>query len=218
MLFGHNSNVTVGDKIYHVQTEDRGTTRALLDTTVYCGGRVVHRRTSTYFELVPLDASREEKLKVRLNTQHQGIVDELQRGTLQLSSSPATQEAPATSRAKPVASSAAAATNAPKSIALELVNAREWLSGKRATLHVAVRDAASGAGISGARVSAHIDGAAEPGEFSTATGTQGQARLAFDMPTLAGSEAALVIEASHGPVHGQLRFQLRTKPKVPTAR
>src|SRR5205823_58715 len=156
-----------------------------------------------------------EKLRARLDTQHQVVVEELQRGTLRLSSPAASApQTPATLRAKPVASSVTPSIT--KSIALELVNAREWLSGKRATLHVAVRDAATGAGISGARVSAHIDGAAEPGEFSTATGTQGQARLAFDMPGLAGSEAALVIEASHGQVHGQLRFQLRTKRKVPT--
>src|SRR5256885_10425337 len=134
MLFGHNSNVTVGDKVYHVQTEDRGTTRALLDTTVYCAGRVVHRRTSTYFELVPLDANREEKLRARLDTQHQAVVEELQRGTLKLSSAPASApQTPATLRAKPVASSVTPSIT--KSIALELVNAREWLSGKRATLH-----------------------------------------------------------------------------------
>jgi len=35
MLFGHNTNVNVGDTTYHVQTEDRGATNALIDTTVY---------------------------------------------------------------------------------------------------------------------------------------------------------------------------------------
>jgi hypothetical protein len=29
MLFGHNTNVTVGDVTYHVQTEDRGSSHAL---------------------------------------------------------------------------------------------------------------------------------------------------------------------------------------------
>jgi hypothetical protein len=35
MLFGHNTNVTVSGTAYHVQTEDRGISHALIDTTVY---------------------------------------------------------------------------------------------------------------------------------------------------------------------------------------
>jgi septum formation protein len=34
---------------------------------------------------------------------------------------------------------------------------------------------------------------------------------------LAGDDAALVIEAKAGESHGQLRFQLRAKPKAPAA-
>ena len=209
MLFGHNTNVTVGDKLYHIQTEDRGVTRAVLDTTVYCAGQVVHRRTSNYFDLVPLNAAREEKLTARLNAQHHAVLEELRGGTLQFSTGSARKSAGVS---KTVAKPAPSTT-----LAIELVNARDWLSGRRATLQLAVKDGSTGAGVSGARVSARIDGAAEPGEFSTATGTQGQARLAFDMPRLGGPDAALVIEARHGEARGQLRFQLRTKPKVPAA-
>jgi hypothetical protein len=209
MLFGHNTNVTVGDKLYHIQTEDRGVTRAVLDTTVYCAGQVVHRRTSNYFDLVPLNAAREEKLTARLNAQHHAVLEELRGGTLQFSTGSARKSAGVSkTAAKPAPST---------TLAIELVNSRDWLSGRRATLQLAVKDGATGAGVSGARVSARIDGAAEPGEFSTATGTQGQARLAFDMPRLGGPDAALVIEARHGEARGQLRFQLRTKPKVPAA-
>jgi hypothetical protein len=35
------------------------------------------------------------------------------------------------------------------------------------------------------------------------------------MPRLAHEDAALVIEAVSGDAHGQLRFQLRAKPKAP---
>ena len=209
MLFGHNTNVTVGDKLYHIQTEDRGVTRAVIDTTVYCAGQVVHRRTSNYFDLVPLNNAREEKLTARLNAQHHAVLAELRGGTLQFSTSSGAKSAPSS---KPATKSVKSTT-----LAIELVNARDWLSGRRATLQLAVKDGSTGAGVSGARVSARIDGAAEPGEFSTATGTQGQARLAFDMPRLGGPDAALVIEARHGEARGQLRFQLRTKPKVPAA-
>ena len=66
MVFGHNTNVTLGTIIYHVQTEDRGISHALIDTTVYYRGRVLHRRTNSYFDLLPLDGDREQALKLRL--------------------------------------------------------------------------------------------------------------------------------------------------------
>lgn len=217
MLFGHNTNVVLDDRIYHVQTEDRGTRHALIDTMVYCEGRVLHRRTNSYADLLPMDARDEEKLRLRVSGQHQEVLEELRAGTLELSGGSAPRKSPTAVAGKSAAKSVAAPAAPPAAIALELTNAKSWLSGRRATLQVTVRDKNTGAGISGAHVTARVDGASEAAEFSTATGTQGQARLAFDMPRLGGGEAALVIEASRGQARGELRFQLRAKPKVPAA-
>ena len=41
MSMGFNSNVEVGDAVYHVQTEDRGLQHPFVDTVVLSGGRVV---------------------------------------------------------------------------------------------------------------------------------------------------------------------------------
>jgi hypothetical protein len=71
--------------------------------------------------------------------------------------------------------------------------------------------------VPGALVTARIDGAADITEFSTETGQDGQARLEFDMPRLAGAEPALVIDATQADSKGQLRFQLRARPRVSTA-
>jgi hypothetical protein len=201
MLFGHNSNVKVGETLYHVQTEDRGASHAVIDTMVYHNGRVLHRRANGYADLLPLDAVREQTLKERVSTQHHAVLDDLRSGALKLGQ-PSTPPA------------AQAATDA---LALELLNAKSWLSGKRATLQVLVFRKGDGAAVSGARVTARIDGAAEPSQYSTATGTDGKAQLAFDMPRLAGAECALVIEGYNGKSQARLHFQLRAKPKIPTA-
>src|SRR5258708_21337472 len=84
MLFGHNTNVQAGDTTYHVQTEDRGTATALIDTTVYFRGRVLHRRTNNYFDLLPLNPDSERALKQRLDEQHRAVVEELRTGALHL--------------------------------------------------------------------------------------------------------------------------------------
>jgi cytidylate kinase len=67
MVFGHNSNVKVGMHTFHVQTEDRGVNHALIDTTVYYRGRVLHRRTNNYFDLLPMNEDREEALRLRVD-------------------------------------------------------------------------------------------------------------------------------------------------------
>jgi hypothetical protein len=216
MVFGHNSNVKIGETTYHVQTEDRGTSHAVIDTMVYQSGRVLHRRASSYADLLPIDPAREQALKERVSTQHQAVLDELRSGALKFAQQTASAAKPsADGKPKP---SAPPADGASDSLALELLNAKSWLSGKRATLQVLLFQKQDGAAVSGARVAARIEGAAEPSQFSTATGLDGKAQLAFDMPRLAGAECALVIEANHGKAQASLRFQLRAKPKVPAAR
>jgi len=208
MLFGHNSNVKAGDTTYHVQTEDRGASNALIDTTVYFRGRVLHRRTNNYFDLLPLNPDHEQALKVRLDEQHRAVVEEIRRGALHLALPQDDKSASQTPAALPAQAS--------QVLLLELINAKTWLSGKRALLQVAVRNQTNRA-VEGAQVTVRVDGAAEISEYSAEAGPFGNAQFEFDMPRLTGAEPALVIEASHGIARGHLRFQLRTKPRVPSA-
>lgn len=208
MLFGHNTNVKVGDTTYHIQTEDRGTANALIDSTVYFRGRVLHRRTNNYFDLLPLDPDREQALKLRLDEQHRAIIEEVRTGKLQLAL-PREEKSPASAVAPDAAS-------APRVLHLELLNAKTWLTGKHAMLQIAVRDQSNKA-VEGADVTARVDGAATPSELSTVSGPFGHAQFEFDMPRLAGAEPALVIEASKANAKGHLRFQLRARPRVPSA-
>ncbi|MGB2620846.1 MAG: hypothetical protein WAN25_00745, partial [Candidatus Acidiferrum sp.] len=152
MLFGHNSDVKVGEFVYHVQTEDRGTANALIDTTVYCRGRVLHRRTHNYFDLLPLDPVREESLKTRIDEQHRSVADEIRTGALHLAPPPLLVQEGAAKK-NPGSAPHAHTPPAPQ-LALELVNAKTWLAGKRANLHVAVRHGQNGAGVAGALVTA----------------------------------------------------------------
>jgi len=207
MLLGHNSNVTVAGTTFHVQTEENGPVHALIDTTVYFRGHVLHRRTNNYFDLLPLDPERERALKLRVDEQHRRIVEEIRSGWLKLPI-PADGKA-AAPKGAPDPSSAS------NPLQLELLNAKSWLTGKRALLQVAVRDHANH-GVAGATVIAKVEGAAQPAEFSAHTNSSGHAQFEFDMPRLSGTDAALVIEASNGSAQAHLRFQLRAKPRVPS--
>jgi hypothetical protein len=211
MLFGHNTNVTVDGRVVHVQTEDRGITRALIDTTVHHGGRVLHRRSQSYSDLLPLDADREQALKLRLDDQHATVVDELRSGALHV----VLPARPVPIVAKPPAKSEPVALAPAKAISVELLNPRTWLTGKHATLYLVVRLKDGGVPANGARVTARIEGAAEPSEVSTVTHADGHAQIQFEMPRLVGEDPALVLEAVFADARAHSRFQLRAKPKVP---
>jgi hypothetical protein len=215
MIFGHNTNVNLGQTTYHVQTEDAGTTSALIDTTVYCRGRVLHRRTNNYHDLLPLNSDREAALKLRLDEQHRQVLEEIRSGALYL---------PPPAPSSPVSATADKSANGPaheKNIAppaarlfLALLNSKTWLAGKRATLHLRVTDRA-GNPVNVAKVTATVVGAHKPGNFSAESDARGEAHLAFDMPRLHDANAAIIIEAAHGSAKGHLRFQLRAKQRVP---
>ena len=223
MLFGHNTNVTVDGVVIHVQTEVRGINSAVIDTTVYLRGRVLHRRTSKYHDLLPLDPDREQALKLRLDDQHGTVVAELRSGklTVQIPAAPAPVVPTAGAHVAPAAetplAAAAEIASSEKTLSVDLLNPRTWLTGKQATLYLIIRDKSAGALVGGAQVTARIDGVADKTEVSTVSGADGNAHLQFDMPRLSGEEIALVIQAVSGEARGQLRFQLKTKPRVPAA-
>jgi hypothetical protein len=224
MVFGHNTNIKMGTVTFHVQTEDRGEYHGLIDTTVYHQGRVLHRRTNNYFDLVPLDEDREQALKLRLDEQHRAVLEEIRSNKLQLAIPQAASPAavaprpivPAVDVVVPESSAPPdpVAVAPPRKLSLELVNAKSWLAGKHATLQISAREE-NGDPVHGAQVTVAMDGSAEPFARSGETGLYGQVTIEFDMPRIIGSEAAIVINASEGLGSGHLRFALRAKLRVP---
>jgi hypothetical protein len=224
MVFGHNTNIKMGTVTFHVQTEDRGEYHGLIDTTVYHQGRVLHRRTNNYFDLVPLDEDREQALKLRLDEQHRAVLEEIRSNKLQLAIPQAPQPVavepkqivPAVDAVVPEGSAVPVpvAVAMPRKLSLELVNAKGWLAGKHATLQISVREE-NGDPVHGAEVAVEVDGSAEPFAQSGETGLYGQVKVEFDMPRITAGEAAIVINATEGLGRGHLRFALRAKPRVP---
>lgn len=227
MVFGHNSNAKVGNATFHVQTEDRGESHALIDTTVYYQGRVLHRRTNNYFDLLPLNEDRQQALKLRVDEQHLTVMEEIHSGVLQLAVPQASALPSVPLSADPGSSpqeiiDISSLTDAspeiplaPRKLLIELTNSKSWLSGKHATLHLAIKED-TGDPVSGAKIDVQVEGAAEHSAFTAETGVDGLSQVEFDMPRITASEAAIVIRAEQSLGHGQLRFALRAKPRVPS--
>ena len=209
MIFGHNTNVSVGAHKYHVQTEDAGASSALIDTTVYAGGRVLHRRTNNYLDLLPLNADSEKALKLRLDEQHRQVLEEIRTGVLHLPEpTPPAPLAPT----KPVSSQAAVKNAASGGISIHRIAQPKNLA-RREARHFAIachrRTRPSGRRRKNHRIRIRCRRTRHFFRESTATG---EAHVAFDMPRLSDPNAALLIEATRGAAKAQLRFQLRRPP------
>jgi len=213
MIFGHNTNLKIGDATFHVQTEDRGETHALVDTVVYYRGRVLHRRTNAYFDLLPLNEDRLQALRLRLEDQHRTVIEDIKSGGLQLAIPPEMLKEAEQKAAGPTAQANTAGAPDAGTLSLELTNANSWLTGRQAKLQVTVREG-SGAAVSGAQLRVEIEGSEKGEAIQAQTGPEGQAQIEFEMPRITGSPAALVIHAVNHAAKGQLRFALRTKPRV----
>jgi len=196
MNLGFNSNVPLHDTVYHVQTEEHGAGHPYIDTVVLCQGQVLHRRSTSFQDLLaggPLD---QEALRARVERQHREILQALREGSLHLE---------------------AAAHAKPGAIEVKLRNPHSWLAGGRASLELEVCSPGDGGRVAGAHVMVTIEGAAgRPEKFLAQTGEQGLALLQFPLPEIAHPEAAaLVIHARTPHGHSQLRYRL--KPSAPAS-
>ena len=193
MHLGFNSNVRLADTVYHVQTEDRGPGHPFIDTTVYAEGRVLHRRTSSYQDLLGRAGFSPAALKERVERQHRSVIEELQAGALNLEPSAATPRA---------------------GIRLRLLNPAAWLVSGRATLELEVCEQATRRPVADVNLEVTLEGARSPARFAARTNSQGRAELSFLLPELGSGGAALVIRASSPDGADEIRYQLRSKPRA----
>jgi hypothetical protein len=79
MITGFNTDVKYRGVVYHVQTEDKGTTNPLIETLIYKGGEILGSRRLPYNDLVknPEDEATITKL---MEDQHKGMILEIKRG------------------------------------------------------------------------------------------------------------------------------------------
>lgn len=195
MATGFNTDVTHGERVFHVQTEDRGPHHLAIDTLVYQNGRILHRHSSNYPGVAP------DALPRCVEEQHRRIIEAIRSGALDA------EIAAADERAARAAG-----------IQVQLLNPSSWLASGTVSLDVGVVRRADGAPASGARVGAQIDGSLTAERHSATTDDRGRAKIEFPLPPLGTGDLALVIQAESDARQDEIRFAVRSrKPGNPPA-
>ena len=83
MQKGHNSDIQVRGKTYHVQTEDWGKEKGFIVTRVFLSGAVIKTIKTAYVDALRSGPANEKAgLQLALRQQHQRILDQLVSGQL----------------------------------------------------------------------------------------------------------------------------------------
>jgi hypothetical protein len=203
MSSGYNTDVKVGERVLHVQTEDRGPNHPSIDTVVYQNGRIFHRKASNYEQFAASAEFNAEELRRRVADQHRTVIDSLRAGDLDAEIATAEAESNAAARAA--------------GIQVQLMNPGSWLSAGNVALDVEVSRRTDRQPQSGAQVEATIEGSLSAERHAGVCDDRGRVKIKFPLPPLGKNDLALVIHANAEAGKDEIRFSMRTRAKNASA-
>jgi hypothetical protein len=69
-----------GNRVFHVQTEDKGLANPKIETLIYLGGEILDNFRSTYEDLSTTPPVLESQIQVRMDEQHRAIIRDIKNG------------------------------------------------------------------------------------------------------------------------------------------
>jgi len=194
MASGFNTDVRVGDAVFHVQTEDRGPSRPVIDTMVYQSGRVLYRRTFDYKHFAESSEFTHEGLRERVEEQHRAVIEDLRSGALESEGPSGAEE--------------------PLGIQVQLLNPDSWLTASSISLNLEILRRKDQRPESGAVVEALVEGSLDEKRHAGKTDDRGRVQIRFPMPQLGKGGLAVVIQAKAQAGKDEMRLVMRSAPKV----
>ena len=80
MITGYNTDVRHGNRVYHIQTEDKGLSNPKVETLIYVGGEILDSYRSSYDDMLAKGALQEGALQARMDEQHKSIIRDIKAG------------------------------------------------------------------------------------------------------------------------------------------
>lgn len=78
MITGYNTDVKHNGRVFHVQTEDKGTSNPFIETLIYVGGQVLAAKRTGYGELLGHGGDR-KRVGQLMDRQHQSMIGSIKR-------------------------------------------------------------------------------------------------------------------------------------------
>ena len=221
MITGFNTDIKHADKVYHIQTEDKGLQNPYIESLVYVGGEILASKKTSYAEKAK-EGVDEKWIGSLMEQQHRTMIAAIKRGRFD---SPADATASAASTtgqiAKPTISAplpegtAAAGTGneertldqviidylaseaESEHLELSLMNQVDFISGAPIELRVATKKSLSQSPIAAAAIEVKVISTVEPPRvvFRGKTAADGTAVVRCTIPSFGEGTAAVIISA-----------------------
>ena len=199
MIFGFNTDVKVGDTVYHVQSEARKHYQ-LLQTQVFVRGRCIGKKATSYAEHVSSADFNDDRMHEMLKSQHKFILEAVRESRVEglLEKSDSVRIAPP----------AAASSNGGE---LSLTWDNAHFVYKENNLHLLFTVTEAGKPVTGATLISKflVANSQEPPIFSQATTDEnGSADMKIFLDEAALADAAVLVQATLGDKHATRKFRL----------
>jgi len=213
MVTGFNTDVEHEGRVYHVQTEDKGTGNPIIETLIYMGGEILAARRSSYADLIA-QGLREKVIAERIEAQHNRMILDIKEGLYSKKQVRPFGEGIISSKSlDEVVLEWLAAQAAGAKIALQRVGASGLVEGETAKLDLLVSRPTNGEGLAGAHVKVKlISTVAKPKVVAEGeTDGDGVVHLTCKLPVLQDGTVALIIQTNAGKETAEIK-QLIKKP------
>lgn len=84
MITGYNTDVRHGNRVFHVQTEDKGFSNPRIETLIYVGGEILDSYRGTYEDLIAAGIATESAIQSRMDEQHKSVIRDIKNGKYDL--------------------------------------------------------------------------------------------------------------------------------------
>ena len=219
MITGFNTDIRHNEKVYHIQTEDKGLQNPYIESLVYVGGEILASKKTSYADQVKEGGADEKWIGNLMEQQHRTMIAAIKRGRLD---NPADATAAAASRtgqipkptlSAPLPEGVAAGSEErtldqviidylaseaeSEHLELSLMNQVDFVAGTPIELRVATKKSLSQAPIAAAAIEVKVISTVEPPRvvFRGKTAADGTAVVRCTIPSFGEGTAAVIISA-----------------------
>ncbi len=217
MITGFNTDVDYEGRIFHVQTEDKGSANPVVESLVYSAGEIITSRRSSYGDLLRSPEYSDAELARRMEAQHQAIIREIMSGRFDPDGPRPFGYNIVTNRSlDEVIIDFLAHEVGLEQIRLEMSEQLTFVEGTEPTLILRVIAEASDRPVAGAKVTVKLISTREkPKEiFSGTTAQDGRIEATFPIPKVPGANTAILFQAEAAGNNAEIK-QLVMKGDAP---
>jgi hypothetical protein len=221
MITGHNTDITYNGVVYHVQTEDKGSSNPVIETLVYKGGEILDARRTSYTHLLQ-DGYDEEKIISMIEEQHRVMITEIKDGKFEkisLSMDPLSAGIIDSKKTlDQVIMDYLASQQEKERLILELKGTRGFIEGSPSTLTVVAKNSNNDEPVKAARIIVKIISTVKKPitVYEGKTDRNGLLIVEFVVPEFPDGHAALLVQAFSDIGSDEIKDMIQKRKKVVT--